>query len=528
MRELWLLSKVGFLQMLNALQVSRGSGTRKKRFGALGALALIAFLALYLSGLYSNMLGSMLVQAGVGEFFVPVMALLVTPISLVFTLPSAGSALFGGKDTDFLLSLPVKTFHVAFSKMMALYVENLLFSGLWMIPVGIAAYCYGIVPDVWCFLRLLAVIVALPFWGTLLAGIGGLLMALLGSRAKHKALIQNLAGIVLFAVMFLGSMQINRLSQILLAGRQEAQRLFATWLFMFGWMGRGLAGDVGALILSVVVSILPFVGMVWLFSMGYRKIVDGLQSRVLRSDYRLGQMKAQGQGMALLKKEIARLFATPAYLMNCCISAVLMVGFAVWVVADRKSMSVFVELMGKEWMAPLFLVCMELMVAMLYPSAVSISLEGKSIWILKEAPVDTKTLFAAKAALNLVVAVPCVLLTAILFVVSGFVTVLEGGCMLLACLALGAFLAQAGLVVNLHFPSMEAGDMRAVKNSASALISAFGGLLFAGVLAALVLFTKNLIPFPGFCLAQAAVLILLSAGVWKYLKQRGTQLFREL
>lgn len=525
MRELWQLSKVGFLQMLNALQVSRG---KKKRFGAAGALALIAFLALYLSGLYSNMLGSMLVQAGVGEFFVPVMALLVTPIGLVFTLPSAGSALFGGKDTDFLLSLPVGTFHVAFSKMAALYVENLLFSGLWMVPVGIAAYYYGIVPDAGCFLRLLVVIVALPFWGTLLSGIGGLLMAFLGSRARHKALMQNLAGIVLFAVLFVGSMQINRLSEVLLAGRQEAERLFATWLFVFGWMGRGLAGDVGALVLALLVSVLPFVGFVWLFSMGYRKILSGLQSRILRSDYRLGQMKAQGQGLAILKKELVRLFNTPAYLMNCCISAVLLVGFAVWVAVDQKNMSVFVEVMGKEWMAPLFLVCMELMVSMLYPSAVSISLEGNAIWILKEAPVDTKTLFAAKAALNLIVAVPVVFLTTLLFIISGFVTVPEGGCMFLVCLALGTFLAEAGLVVNLHFPSLEAGDMRVVKNSASALISVFGGLLFAGVLSALLLFTRNVVPFLGFCLAQTAVLALLAAGAWKYLGQRGAQLFREL
>ncbi len=526
MYELLQLSKVSFLQMLNALQVTRGS---KKRFGAAGALALIAFLALYLSGLYSNMLGSMFAEAGIGEFFVPIMTLIVAPLSLILTLQSAGSALFGGKDTDFLLSLPISTFFVSLSKMSALYLENLLFSGLWMIPVGIVAYMKKIVPDAGCFVRLLPAIVTLPLLSALIAGLGGFLMTLAGSRAKHKALAQSVAGLALFMIFFLGAMQINNLTPLLLSRREEARRLFDTWLLPFGLLGKGVAGSWSALAFAFLLCVLPFLAFTWLYSIRYKKILAGLQSRALRSDYRVGSMTRQGQGAALLKKEIARLFSTPSYLMNCCISVVLLIAFSIWAVVDRKNMELLRAVMGDGWIAPLLLICIEPLVAMIYPSAVSVSLEGKTLWILKEAPVDVRAVFASKAALNLVVAVPALLLSTLLLVLSGNVSVMDGCCMLLVCLSLSAFLALAGLIVNLHFPCLDAGnDMRVVKNSASALISTFGGLLFVGALVLLLVVTRSLVAFWAFCLMLAAALCALAALLWKYLERRGVEIFREL
>lgn len=526
MFEFMQLIKVSFLQMLNAMQVTRGS---RKRFGAVGALALIAFLALYLSGLYSNMLGGMFVEAGIGEFFIPVMSLIVVPLSLVLTLQSAGSVLFGGKDTDFLLSLPVSTFYVSLSRMSALYLESLLFSGLWMIPVGVVAYGRGIVSDAGCFVRMIPAVLTIPLLDSLLSGVCGFLMTLAGSRTKHKALAQNLAGILLFLVFFLGAMQINNLTAFLLSHREEAWRLFHTWLLPFGLIGEGIGGSWGALLCVFLLCLVPFLAFTWLFSARYKRILAGLQSRALRSDYRLGRLDSQGQGTALLKKEIVRLFSTPAYLMNCCISVVMLVGFAVWTVFDRKNIELLRTVLGEGWIAPLFLICMEVLVAMIYPAAVSVSLEGKTLWILKEAPVDCRLLFASKAALNLVVSVPALVLTTAMFVLSGNVHALDGICMLLSTLALSVFLALAGLIVNLHFPCLDAGnDMRVVKNSASALIAAFGGLLFAGILVLLLIFTRSLLSFPVFCLLLAAVLCAGAVLLWKYLERRGTEIFREL
>lgn len=54
MRKLWVLLKLNFRAMLRAFSFRSGAGSSKKKAaGGLGALLLMAFLALYLSGVYS-------------------------------------------------------------------------------------------------------------------------------------------------------------------------------------------------------------------------------------------------------------------------------------------------------------------------------------------------------------------------------------------------------------------------------------------------------------------------------------------
>ena len=42
-----------------------------------------------------------------------------------------------------MLSLPVPAFSVMLAKLLALYLENLVFCGLWLIPTGAALGVYG-------------------------------------------------------------------------------------------------------------------------------------------------------------------------------------------------------------------------------------------------------------------------------------------------------------------------------------------------------------------------------------------------
>ena len=58
MRKLWVLLKLNFRAMLRAFSFRSGAGSSKKKAaGGLGALLLMAFLALYLSGVYSFFAG---------------------------------------------------------------------------------------------------------------------------------------------------------------------------------------------------------------------------------------------------------------------------------------------------------------------------------------------------------------------------------------------------------------------------------------------------------------------------------------
>ena len=85
----------------------------------------------------------MLAEVGIVEMVLPLMALMACVMSLMFTLFAASGLVFGGKDSDIVLALPVPAFTVMLSKILALYLENLVFCGLWMLPTGAAYLVYA-------------------------------------------------------------------------------------------------------------------------------------------------------------------------------------------------------------------------------------------------------------------------------------------------------------------------------------------------------------------------------------------------
>ena len=92
---------------------------------------------------------------------------------------------------------------------------------------------------------------------------------------------------------------------------------------------------------------------------------------------------------------------------------------------------------------------------MVSTTASSISLEGKSFWILKSAPVQTKSVFLAKIALNLLITVPFIFID---IIVAGVIIQADILIILLAILpplvASMAFIVL-GLFLNIMFPKFD-------------------------------------------------------------------------
>ena len=103
MKKFWALMKVSVKSMLLSSS-GVGRGKRKKAATGVGAMVLIAFLGLYMSGIYSALLMSVLapIHMEVLVFIFMGMAALVG--GLMFTAFAVKGVVFGGKDNDLLLS----------------------------------------------------------------------------------------------------------------------------------------------------------------------------------------------------------------------------------------------------------------------------------------------------------------------------------------------------------------------------------------------------------------------------------------
>lgn len=526
MRELKILIRIDFLALLSAFSGKRG---KKNNFGAGGALILMAFLAVYISGIYSFTLGSMFYEYGIFRYFLPVMALMAAAISLLFTIFAAKGIVFGSKDMDFMLSLPVSSFKVMLAKMTSLYLENFLFTALWMIPTAIAQAAYGGMNGMF-FVTILLSVVCIPFAASLISALCGYLMAFVEGRLRLKAFLANLVSVLLFAVYLVVIMQITRIPQIILENEEAAERLFHTWLLSFGLLMDMSEGSVLAAILYLLISALPFTGIAWLFSFQYKKILSSLAAKSLRTDYKVKKVSASGAFTAVLKKEAGKFFGTPTFFLNAGISLLMLLGGCGYlIVAKGEYQELFLELGENNMAAPICLAVMIALLGMSYPTAVSISLEGKTLWILKEAPLTPQTIFGAKAALGILLTWPmaflCIGIMTWVFALPVWTVLI----LLAAVLSCTAMTSIGGVWLNMKFPKMDCpNEAIVVKQSLPAMVACFGGMFLGLIAGGLWFLTYSFLPFEVYGLILTALFGILTLWAWNWLMKKGPEVLKTL
>ena len=137
MKKFAALLRVSFRGMLLTANPTRKN--RKKAATGAGFLVLMCCLMLYLGGVYSFVFASLLAPLGRLDLMLSLMALIGVSMSFFLGVASGAGFVFGGRDNDILLAMPVSAFAVLLSKVLALYLENLALMLFVLLPAG-AAY----------------------------------------------------------------------------------------------------------------------------------------------------------------------------------------------------------------------------------------------------------------------------------------------------------------------------------------------------------------------------------------------------
>ena len=214
------------------------------------------------------------------------------------------------------------------------------------------------------------------------------------------------------------------------------------------------------------------------------------------------------------------------------VGLVLAVALAVLAVVKRQELLTVFQVMPalKQALAPILLLAGMLVSGMVFFTASSVSLEGKSYWIVRSMPVPTKKVLRAKLNLsNSLSAGPALLMMLVCALVLGLPAVEV--ILLLACQLLFVLLtANVGLVEDLRHCNLDwINETQAAKQGAGVLLSmllAFGfvvavGALYFFLLAVLMPATAAL----GLILALMAILYALTA---RWLMTRGVKRFETL
>lgn len=417
----WLLVKNRLLAQ-TGLNVFRYEKDPKKKRHKLMMMIVIVFVMIILLGYLTSMaVGYALL--GFNDLTPSIALLISSLLSLFFTMFKANGELFGFKDYDMVMSLPISTRGVINSRFINMYLWNTLFSLAIMLPMGAVYAWYG--QPAWYFypLWLLGILLSSLLPTTLAAVLGALITAI-SAKFKYASGIATILSFVLIVAILVGSMSlgsadsvvaglfdssgnidIGALSSFVPLISESINQLYPpAALFTAGVV----EGQFWQFILFAGISIFWYLGFVYLLSWRYQQINTAITSRASRADYQLVTLHQGNQLGALYKKTLMRILKSTVAATNLlmgCLMALIAAG-AVLVVGPER----FAQTLEMPGLLPVLKSAAPFIVAamasMTNTACVSLALEGKTIWLIQSLPISPKTLYDSYLLVNLTFTLP--------------------------------------------------------------------------------------------------------------------------
>lgn len=511
---------------------------KKKKSRSKGAT--IAYIALYvllivglLGGMFTVFANSLclpLYAAGVGWLYFVITGLLGIALGTFGSVFNTFATLYTAKDNDLLLSMPIPEKYIVISRLSTVYILGTLFATVATLPaviihlVQVKCSALSVIGGI-LFMLVVSLIVLV------LSCLLGYFVAKISVKLKNKSFITVAASLLFFGVYYFISFKSNEIIQNIIANAAEIGEKIegsAYFLCFFGKMGEGNAVSFAV---CTLVSLAAAVLTCAMIARSFRKIATAshAQSKAKR---RADDIKTSGVGAALFGKEMKRFTSSPNYMLNCGFGVVFIAAAAVFLaVKPDMLLELFEDALGFDRSATVLFTSLILcLLSTMNDSATaSVSLEGKSIWVLQSLPVDAKKVLHAKMAVQLVIT--CVPLL-ICSVVAAIVLRAGAAAFILMIILPQTFAfitACFDLIVNIRNPILDwTNEIVPLKQSMSVVVALLVSFLYTAAFSVGGYFAVRVIAPEIFMVAFSAVNCVVSVFLLKWINTKGARIYSEL
>ncbi len=468
-------------------------------------ILLIAMAISYVSGLVFG-----LCTLGMSAIVPAYLAVLASVCIVMFGIFTAGNKIFSQKGYDLLVSMPLSSRAIVLSRFLGMYLADLALTGLIMIP-GIVTYGICVQPSFWFYLLAMIGMLFVPAIPLVLSTLIGTLVLAISSRMKGKNMVQT----VLMVLLVVGVMVVSfgmgnmteeiapdQLSNLVQTVSGVIQKIYPPAI----WLSDGVVHpNVWMLGLFVLVSAAVAALTVFVVSVRFSSILHRLMSFHAKHDYKIRDMTSRGLLKTLYLREAKRYFSSSIYVTNTIIGPILGAVMAIALcVAGVESVQGAIPLPVN--IPSLLPFVFAAIFCMMTTTSVSISMEGKHIWIVKSLPIPVKTWLDSKILFNLSLMFPFYLVSVAALAIGTRASLLETVWLVLVPLSLMLFAAVFGITINLKLHRFDwEQEAAVVKQSAPAMLGGFSGF-FASLLSGMLVL---LVPTPLGDWAKLAVCLLL-------------------
>lgn len=527
------LFKKQMMEVFSWLYQNKKSGKNRSKAGIFGYAVLYLFIFAMLGFMFytvADMLCDPLVGAGLGWLYMALMGLIAVFLGVFGSVFNTYTSLYMAKDNDLLLSMPVPTGRILMIRLSGVFAMGLLYELLVMIPALIVWFMTARLNAAGVVFSLLIPLVQ-AFFVLTLSCVLGWVVALISSRLRRKNLVVVFLSLAFLAAYYYFYAKAYSMLAAILANPMGFGANIRRALYPLYHMG--LAAEGNALSMAVFTAIAAALfGLVFLvLQRSFLKLATANRGAA-KAKYREKAAKSGSMRGALLRRELRRFLGSSIYMLNCGLGIVLMPAAAVAVVLKGDTIQEMLTFVfgGKSDLVPLLAAAAICMVTTMNDmTAPSVSLEGKTLWLIRSLPVPAWDALRAKVELHLLLTlIPAAVLTACVeYVICP--TAVFAVLIPVAVALFAVMMALAGLALNLKLPNLTwTSETVPVKQGMSVVLALFGGWAVVMALGALCWFGMRFLS-PVTCLAAAAVLMAaVSALLYCWLRTRGVKIFETL
>ena len=415
--------------MLKALIITRlkalygsffhSSRFKKKRRGSFKIL--VAIFALYIIATFFFMFFGFfhaicqpMVSSGFAWLYFSIASLTAIVLCFIGSVFLTKAQLFDAQDNELLMSMPIPPGYILLSRIAMLLVLNYIFQLFILVPAGIVYYMNYTVTAVGIVFFIIEFLF-LPLIPLTLSCIFGWLLAVISERVRNKSLITTVMSLFFLAFYFYFIFQTNRYLQVLIENIHLIGSKIGSFVFPVYHFGLSIAEEnISSLVLFLLSAIVPFAIVYAVLAHNFIKITT-TKKGLTRIKYKEQPLKVGSAKSALLKKELNRFYTSPMYILNASLGVVFTLAFAVALIIYRDLPNLIIKDYPQlsTYINPLLITMICLLSSSNIISAPSISLEGKSIWIVQSFPVDGSDVLLAKAKMHMVICLPPVFLASL-------------------------------------------------------------------------------------------------------------------
>lgn len=527
------LFKKQMMETFAWLYRNRKTGKSRSLGGAIAFgllyLGIFAILGFVFYGM-AEMLCQPLVDVGLGWLFFAIMGLVAVAMGVFGSVFNTYTSLYLAKDNDLLLSMPIPPSKILAARLSGVYATGLMYELIIMIPTVIVWFL-RYPAEGWTVLFTLLIPLVLSLVVLTLSCVLGWLVAAISTRLRNKSAVTVVLSLAFLAgYYYVYGNAYSMLEKILsdpLGAGETAKRV----LYPLYQMGLAAEGEPVSMLIFTAIAAALFLLVYLVLQRSFIGIATTNRG-TSKPKYREKTARAGSPDSALLRKELRRFTGSPTYMLNCGLGIVMMVIAAVVLLIYRGTAAEVLAQIPEGYAQVLYLlaagaICM--IMSMTDISAPSVSLEGKSLWLVQVYPVSGWQALKAKLKLHLLLAlIPGLLMTAAVeYVIRPtlwFALLIPAVTVLYTLLT-----ALVGLFINLKTPNLNwTSEVVPIKQSVGVMLVLLGGWALIAALAGLYYAVRTILSPLAYLGILSALCLLADLLLLRWLKTRGAGIFETL